>query len=186
MSGRALGGHPRTPQPRSFVCLHEWRGPAPPRPGTRVGSLWGNLRGAAGAPRAWSPGVKTPWSVRQTPVRVQAGGCNFPGAQARRYVPARCLTRTGAPPPCRLSRRPSPGTQGLPRSPVGPCRALRGSRGPQRPISSPLALSTGPCLPIRVRGRNGARCGSAPKCLLGSGSQKQNLGGPAGLRHAGR
>lgn len=138
-SVRTLGGHPQT---RSFVCLHEWRGPAPPRPGTRVGSLRGNLRGAARAPCAWSPGVRAPWSVRQTPVRVQAGVCNFLGAQARRCVPARCRTRSGAPPPCRLSRRPSPCAQGLPRPPVSPCRTLRGFRGPQRPVSSPRALST--------------------------------------------
>lgn len=98
------------------------------------------------------------------------GGCNFPGALSKRA----------------RERDPERGASSLPPAPPAPAARSGAPAAPSDPSALPWPAPRGPCPPIPVRGRNGARRRSAPKCLLGSGPQKQSLGGPAGLGRAAR
>lgn len=69
----------------------------------------------------WAPRTRSPWvgALRSAlRLRPRAEGCNFPGAQAPRGAPARCLPERGTLPPRRLCGRPSPRAQRLRLPPV--------------------------------------------------------------------
>lgn len=79
---------------------------------------------------------------------------------------------------------PSARTGGAASPPSVPAALAGRPRFPAAPSNPPTPLWSsppGPCTPSRVRGCDGTRSESAPKCLLRLGSGKQRTGGPTEL-----
>ncbi|XP_036760411.2 protein CASP isoform X14 [Manis pentadactyla] len=104
------GGHPGDPRGRPALLCARLSGADRLLfgEGLRQGRF-GETCGGRWAPRTQSPWVGAPASARR--LRPRAEGCNFPGAQAPRGVPAHRLPKRGTLPPRRLCGRPSPRAQ---------------------------------------------------------------------------